>query len=168
VVGRQLGVADAINAYAMFRLSVAYRQDDLAPLAGLVEHAVQAAPTLAAWRAVHAACLADSDAPSARAQLEAFTELRRSSTLFAPIGWAFAARAARTLGLPVLAQSAAAALEPWANQLLIAGAGAACFGPADLAAADAMEVFDPGGAAVRRRAGDEQLRLMGASRWCSS
>ena len=96
-IGSEHGVDDAVNAYGMFRLSVALRHGGLAEFEGVVRAATRSRSEVPAWHAVLAACLADSgDLGCAADELARFVEAARmGATSFQEVGSAFAIRAAR-------------------------------------------------------------------------
>lgn len=134
-LGRDLELPDAVNAYAIFRLSVAVRTGGLEHLERLVDAAASGPRAVPAWRAVHAATLrAAGRADEVVAEAERFRAgYVPGLTRFADLGLALTIASTSCLdGSDDLRQWAAAALQPWSGSLIVVGAGAGCFGPSDL------------------------------------
>lgn len=136
-LGRNLELPDAVNAFAIFRLSAAVRTGGLAKLEPLVEQATLRPSAIPSWHAVHASTLRDAgrvaDAvAAARAFQHRFIEGRH---VFPHLGYALTVASLAGLDDPEAAELrtwAAARLEAWTGNLIVVGSGAGCFGPADL------------------------------------
>lgn len=158
-IGREHGVADADNGYSMFVLSVAHRDGGLGELEPWIRAAVDGPSAVPAWHAVLAAALAErGDSRGATEALERFWAATGENVpAFTHIGLALAAHAGRLLGDAATTRACIERLLPWSGNLLIVGAGAASFGPADLVLAGAMEAVGDRRAAHHRHVGEALL-----------
>jgi hypothetical protein len=167
-IGHEHGVEDALGAYAVFRLSVAFREGGLADLAPVARAMIESRPTVPGMRAVLAAALADGgDFDAARLELEQFVALSAGGPkLFHHGGVLFGVRAARVIGDRALLAQCVDWLWPWSGGLLVVGVGAGCFGPADLVLAEGLAALgDDDRALTSARAGAQLLATNRAEAW---
>ena len=148
-LGRDLELPDAVNAFAIFRLSVAVRSGGLEALEPALRAAANGPRSVPAWHAAHAIALRVLGRPDeAVARLERFRAgYQPGHTRFADLGMALTI--ATTAGLPGadgLRAWAEDALRPWSGTLIVLGSGAGCFGPSDLYL-DLAAAADPADAA---------------------
>ena len=166
-IGVEHGVDDALNAFGLFQLSVAYRDGGLAKFEPTVRAATQSRSALPAWNAVLSAALIDSgDLVRARQELAKFVQFTSTDPkLFHHIGALFGIWTARRIGDDAVLERCLDWLLPWSGGLIIAGAGAACFGPADLALAGGLASLGDDRAPALAHAGRELLSANGATAW---
>jgi DNA-binding SARP family transcriptional activator len=169
-IGREHGVDDAINAHGMFRISVMYRHGGLAEFEPLVRAATQSRADVPAWHAVLAASLADGgDCSGAAREVAWFLESANNrATAFQHIGVTFAIRAGCTIGDTKSLATCVDWLLPWSGNLLLAGVGAACYGPADSALAEALTALGDDRASTFAQAGQQLLATAGATAWSTA
>jgi len=166
-IGTEHGVDDAINAYGLFRLGVAHRHGGLAEYEPIVRAATQSRSEVPPWHAVLAATLADGgDNDRAAHELEWFVNAARTGTSsFFQVGLVFAVRAACTIGDMETLATCVEWLLPWSGNLLLAGVGAACYGPADLVIAEAFTALADERAGDFLQSGRQLLAACGAQAW---
>jgi hypothetical protein len=166
-IGHEHGIEDALGAYAVFRLSVAVREGGIGEFVEVARTALDVDDPLPAWRAVLAAALADrGHLDGARRELELFvTSTGEAPRLFHHVGALFGVRAGRATGDIDLLERCVDWLWPWSGGLLVVGAGAGCFGPADLAIAEGLDALGDDRAAALAGSGARLLEANEAGGW---
>ncbi|MFC5061701.1 BTAD domain-containing putative transcriptional regulator [Actinomycetospora atypica] len=134
-VGNELGVADALGAFASHLVAKHLLGGDLPVLGGLPARTATDYPLEPAWPACAAVdAVQDGDPPTAAVHLAEFFRRRRDREggLFDRVGLCLAACAAFSLGDAATADVVLAGLPHDPGATVVVGIGAAFFGPVDL------------------------------------